>query len=151
MRLLCLLAVAAALVAVPLGPAFAGETTIVTGAPAANDPAILDAARAKVAGGDTKGAIAGLAPYVADHPRDAAAGRLLGDLYFRVPDFAKAERVWKALLAIDSNDRETHSRLGALYAAHWPSGPEGLTLLSKSLEVSNRRAQELIIATVRHT
>ena len=31
MRLLCLLAVAAALVAVPLGPAFAGETTIVTG------------------------------------------------------------------------------------------------------------------------
>jgi tetratricopeptide (TPR) repeat protein len=117
MRLVRLLAVVATLVAVPLVPALATETTIVVPATPSNDPAVLDAARAKVAAGDTKGAIAGLAPYVADHPQDAAAGRLLGDLYFRVPDFAKAERVWKALIAIDSGDRETHSRLGALYAA----------------------------------
>jgi tetratricopeptide (TPR) repeat protein len=117
MRLLRLLAVVAALVAIPLGPALATETTIILGPVPVNDPAVLDAARAKVAAGDTKGAIAGLAPYVADHPRDVAAGRLLGDLYFRVPDFAKAEKVWKALLAVDALDRETHSRLGALYAA----------------------------------
>jgi tetratricopeptide (TPR) repeat protein len=117
MRLLRLLAVVAALVAIPLGPALATETTILLAPPVVNDPAVLDAARAKVAAGDTKGAIAGLAPYVADHPRDVAAARLLGDLYFRVPDFAKAEKVWKALLAIDAFDRETHSRLGSLYAA----------------------------------
>jgi len=39
-----------------------------------------------------------LAPYVAAHPGDAAAGRLLGDLYFRVPEYAKAEKIWKALI-----------------------------------------------------
>jgi tetratricopeptide (TPR) repeat protein len=117
MRLVRLLAVVAALVAVPLGPALGAEKTIVTQPASPNDPAVLDVARAKVAAGDTKGAIAGLAPYVADHPTDAAAGRLLGDLYFRVPDFAKAEKVWKALIAIDATDRDTHSRLGALYAA----------------------------------
>ena len=78
---------------------------------------VLDLARAKVAAGDTKGAIDGLAPYVAKHPEEAAAGRLLGDLYFRVPDYAKAERVWKAILASTPDDRETHSRLGSLYAA----------------------------------
>jgi tetratricopeptide (TPR) repeat protein len=117
MRLLRLIAVSAALVAAQVLPALATETTITF--PGANtiDPSVLDAARAKVAAGDTKGAIDGLAPYVAGHPQDAAAGRLLGDLYFRVPDYPKAERVWKALLAIDSQDRETHSRLGALYAA----------------------------------
>jgi tetratricopeptide (TPR) repeat protein len=117
MRLLRLLGVVAALVAVQLGPALAAETTPVTEATPAENAGVLDAARAKVAAGDTKGAIVGLAPYFADHPRDVAAGRLLGDLYFRVPDFAKAEKIWKALLAIDSGDRETHSRLGALYAA----------------------------------
>ncbi len=77
----------------------------------------LDIARGKVAAGDTKGAIAGLAPYVDEHPKDAAAGRLLGDLYFRVPDYAKAEKVWKAIVALSPDDRETHSRLGSLYAA----------------------------------
>ncbi len=65
--------------------------------PAAIDSSMLDAARAKVAAGDTRGAIAGLAPYVADHPADVPAARLLGDLYFRVPDYARAERVWKAI------------------------------------------------------
>jgi tetratricopeptide (TPR) repeat protein len=117
MRLLRTIAVAAALLAAQVGPALATETTLVLpGGPPKNDPAVLDAARAKVAAGDTRGAIAGLAPYVADHPQDVAAGRLLGDLYFRVPDYAKAEKIWKALIALDSGDRETHGRLGALYA-----------------------------------
>jgi tetratricopeptide (TPR) repeat protein len=117
MRLLRIVTILAALVAAQAGPGLASETTILLPGANAIDPAVLDAARAKVAAGDTKGAIDGLAPYVAGHPQDAAAGRLLGDLYFRVPDFAKAERVWKSLLAIDAADRETHSRLGALYAA----------------------------------
>ncbi|MDQ6924876.1 MAG: tetratricopeptide repeat protein [Candidatus Eremiobacteraeota bacterium] len=107
-----------ALFAVPAGPVLATETTVIMpGAMNQTDPAVLDAARAKVAAGDTKGAIAGLAPYVADHPQDGAAGRLLGDLYFRVPDFAKAEKVWKAIVAITPDDREAHSRLGSLYSA----------------------------------
>jgi tetratricopeptide (TPR) repeat protein len=118
MRLLRLVAVWAALVVVQAVPVLASEpTTIVFPSMNPVDPAVLDAARAKVAAGDTKGAIDGLAPYVGSHPQDIAAGRLLGDLYFRVPDYAKAERVWKAILAIDANDRETHGRLGALYAA----------------------------------
>ena len=117
MRLLRIVAVAAALVVGQAGPSLAAETTIILPGGNQLDPSVLDAARAKVAAGDTKGAIDGLAPYVASHPQDAAAGRLLGDLYFRVPDFAKAEKVWKSLIAIDAYDRDTHSRLGSLYAA----------------------------------
>ncbi len=37
-----------------------------------------------------------------------------------------------------------------LRAAGWPAPPEGLALLQKNLEVSNRRAVELITATVKH-
>lgn len=116
MRLFRCLAIVAALVGGQPGLALAADPVTPAEAPAA-DTVQLDAARAKVAAGDTKGAIDGLAPFVATHPRDAAAGRLLGDLYFRVPDYAKAEKVWKALIAFDPADRETHGRLGALYAA----------------------------------
>jgi tetratricopeptide (TPR) repeat protein len=116
MRLLRTVAVAAALVVVQAGPVLAAETTITFPGANQSDPAILDTARARVAAGDTKGAIDGLAPYVATHPQDAGAGRLLGDLYFRVPDYPRAERVWKAILQLDANDRETHGRLGSLYA-----------------------------------
>jgi len=37
-----------------------------------------------------------------------------------------------------------------LRTAGWPEAPEGLALLQKNLEVSNRRALELITATVKH-
>jgi len=125
MRLMYLLAVAAAFAVAQTGPAVAAPPPSpatstpqaeIDAPPIPDNAAILDAARAKVVAGDTKGAIDGLAPYVAAHPGDVAAGRLLGDLYFRVPDFAKAEKTWKALLAVKPADRETHSRLGALYA-----------------------------------
>ena len=116
MRLIRVIAAVAALVAVQAGPSLATEHSVVFPEMNPTDPAVLDAARAKVAAGDTKGAIEGLAPYVGSHPQDIPAGRLLGDLYFRVPDYPKAEKIWKAILAIDSTDRETHSRLGALYA-----------------------------------
>jgi tetratricopeptide (TPR) repeat protein len=104
-------ATAAPVTALPAPPAAAAP------APLPDDPTVLDAARAKVAAGNTKGAIEGLAPYVAQHPADTAAGRLLGDLYFRVPDLARAEKTWKAVLAVTPDDRETHSRMGSLYAA----------------------------------
>jgi len=80
------------------------------------ETAVVDAARARVADGDTMGAIAGLVPYVNAHPHAIAAGRLLGDLYYRVPDFRHAEQAWRAVLAVAPDDRETHSRLGSLYA-----------------------------------
>ena len=37
-----------------------------------------------------------------------------------------------------------------LKSAGWPEAPDGLALLQKNLEVSNRRAVELITATVKH-
>ncbi len=116
MRLLPSLAIIVALVVGQAGLARASETTFAPG-DLVNDPAIIDAARAKVAAGDTRGALTELAPYVERHPTDIAAGRLLGDIYFRVPDYAKAEQTWKAVLVADPTDSETHSRLGALYAA----------------------------------
>ena len=116
MRSLRALFTAAVLVAALVGQARASETTIRLGPPTGPDPVVVDTARARVAAGDTAGAINGLAPYVADHPDDVAAGRLLGDLYFRVPDYKKAETVWTALVRLHPDDRETHNRLGALYA-----------------------------------
>lgn len=124
MRPLGFLVLAAALAGSLVAPAAAVTPPVApvpaTAASDTHEPdtaTVLDLARAKVAAGDTKGAIDGLVPYVAKHPEEAAAGRLLGDLYFRVPDYAKAEKVWKAILVSTPDDRETHSRLGSLYAA----------------------------------
>lgn len=77
----------------------------------------LDVARAREAADDPAGAAADLGRYVALHPRDVAAIRLLGDLYFRIPDVHRAEAAWKRALALHAADPETHVRLGALYTA----------------------------------
>ncbi len=76
----------------------------------------LDAARAKVAAGDSAGALRDLREYVPTHRDDIDATRFLGDLYFRIPDFRAAEATWKAIVARRPDDRETHNRLGSLYA-----------------------------------
>jgi len=76
----------------------------------------LDAARAKVAAGDSGEALRDLRLYVPTHPEDSEAARFLGDLYFRVPDYRDAETTWKAIVARRPDDRETHTRLGSLYA-----------------------------------
>ena len=111
MRLLRILCTAAALAAATAMPAWAGP------APASPpDTSVLDTAREKVAAGDFQGGITYLAPYVHDHPGDVAAGKLLGDLYFRIPDYKRAENVWRALVALHPDDRELHNRLGSLYA-----------------------------------
>jgi tetratricopeptide (TPR) repeat protein len=124
MRTLSHLAVAGVLVAGLAAPARADApssampaATSATAAALIDPVVVLDAARARVAAGDTAGAIAGLVPYVAAHPEDLAAGRLLGDLYFRIPDYRRAEAAWRSVLAVAPADRETHSRLGSLYAA----------------------------------
>jgi tetratricopeptide (TPR) repeat protein len=117
-RLLRVLLIALALLAVSATAAAAAGTspTPASAAPHTTDQSAIDAARAKVAAGDAAGAIAGLEPYVASHPDDVAAGRLLGDLYFRIPDYGKAKKIWTAIVAAHPDDRETHNRLGSLYA-----------------------------------
>src|SRR5450631_1193613 len=89
----------------------AGATTCADVVPA------LDAARAKVAAGDSAGALQDLRAYVPSHPDDVDAARFLGDLYFRVPDYRNAEATWRTIVARRPEDRETHNRLGSLYAA----------------------------------
>jgi tetratricopeptide (TPR) repeat protein len=91
-----------------------------TGAPvfaSATSSAPLDLARARELADDPAGAAAGLAPYVADHPADAVAGRLLGDLYFRIPDPHRAEAAWRRVLTVHPGDAAVHARLGGFYAS----------------------------------
>jgi tetratricopeptide (TPR) repeat protein len=83
----------------------------------ADEMSALASARAKVAAGDSGAALRDLQTYVPLHPADTDAARFLGDLYFRVPDYRDAEATWKAIVARVPNDRETHNRLGSLYAA----------------------------------
>lgn len=84
--------------------------------PSDPDGAIRDA-RERIAAGDMTGAIRYLAEYVAGHPHDGAPMRFLGDLYFRAGENSRAEFIYEKLLAAHPNDRETHNRLGTVYAA----------------------------------
>lgn len=78
---------------------------------------VILAARSRVAADDLKGAIALLATYYAAHPTDPLPARLLGDLYYRAGDVAKAEDTYRKILALYPDDKETHNRLGAALAA----------------------------------
>ena len=93
-------------------------------------------ARKRVASGDLARAIAELATYVAAHPRDLEPARYLGDLYYRSADVAAAERAYRDILRVAPNDRETHDRLGGIYAAR-DRVPEAIEQFALSLpEVS---------------
>ncbi|MGA8532518.1 MAG: tetratricopeptide repeat protein [Candidatus Tumulicola sp.] len=93
-----------------------------------NDPSIFEpvfvsdptgaiaAARERIAAGDLAGAVKGLEIYVVSHPGEAAPERFLGDLYYRQGRFDKAEEVYQHILAHNPGDRETHNRLGVVYA-----------------------------------
>jgi tetratricopeptide (TPR) repeat protein len=76
----------------------------------------IDRARERVAAGDLKGAISGLELYVGGHYGEIAPERLLGDLYYRQGDLKKAEQVYQHILFYAPKDKETHSRLGSVYA-----------------------------------
>lgn len=83
-----------------------------------DDPAgAVRTAREFVAKGDLPGAIASLARYVGVHPREVYPRRFLGDLYYRNGQLDKAEAVYNQLIAENDHDRETHNRLGTVYAA----------------------------------
>jgi len=117
------------LLSAPL-PAWAGiDSSSIAPKP---ESAAVQAARAKIAMGDYAAAIASLEVYVPKHSEDIVAARLLGDLYFRIPDYRRAERMWKGILASNPDDRETHNRMGSLYAAQ-DRIPESIVEFEKSL------------------
>jgi tetratricopeptide (TPR) repeat protein len=89
----------------------ATETTI------APDPqnAVMQA-RERVAAGDMTGAISYLQTYIEGHEQDIAARRFLGDLYFRVGQVDRAAVVYEHVLRDAPFDKETHNRLGTVYA-----------------------------------
>ncbi|MGD0051930.1 MAG: tetratricopeptide repeat protein [Vulcanimicrobiaceae bacterium] len=129
MRLLRTLVALLVFVAVTAAPARPQTTPA---APAADGSTYVDAARAKLVAGDLQGALEILVPYVAQHPRDVTAGRLLGDVYFRIPDYRRAEQAWRAVVDADPTDKPTHNRLGALYAAE-DRIPDAIAEFQKSL------------------
>jgi tetratricopeptide (TPR) repeat protein len=73
-------------------------------------------ARQLIASGDLDGAVSELADFVNSHPDAVDAARFLGDLYYRQGHFDRAESVYRALLARNGHDKETHNRLGVVYA-----------------------------------
>jgi tetratricopeptide (TPR) repeat protein len=94
-------------------------TIVFAGVPVAVRPdplAAIQSAREQIAAGDMSGAIAKLEQYVAVHPRELPARRFLGDLYFRTGQIARAQSVYEDILHADPGDRETHNRLGTVYA-----------------------------------
>jgi tetratricopeptide (TPR) repeat protein len=78
---------------------------------------VIDQARKMVAEGKLDAAIAMLSTYVTKHPNDIEPARYLGDLYYRGADLVKAETIYRHVLDISPRDRETHNRLGGIYAA----------------------------------
>jgi tetratricopeptide (TPR) repeat protein len=83
----------------------------------ASDPAgAIRIAREHIAAGDLDVAVHELELYVASHPNEVAPARFLGDLYYRQGKFSKAETVYLRLLRANPKDKETHNRLGVVYA-----------------------------------
>lgn len=76
----------------------------------------MQRARERVAAGDLDGAIRTLNTYLFGHPGEIGPQRLLGDLYFRRGDMKRAEDTYLAILRYAPADKETHNRLGSVYA-----------------------------------
>ncbi len=62
------------------------------------------------------GAIAVLKKYVAAHANENDPRRFLGDLYYRDGEISKAEVTYRTILMYSPYDKETHNRLGTVYA-----------------------------------
>lgn len=107
---------AAAAVAV-CGPASADNLILNADAhKAADQQAAITYARELIAAGDMDQAVTALAAFVATHPDGTEAARFLGDLYYRQGHFDRAEAVYKQLLERNPHDKQTHNRLGVVYA-----------------------------------
>ncbi len=82
-----------------------------------SDPqGVIQAARERVAAGDLDGAIRELGTYVAGHPGEIGPERLLGDLFYRHGELSRAEETYKHILSYAPKDKETHNRLGSVFA-----------------------------------
>lgn len=91
------------------------DDTTLTGFP--SDPkGAIQATRERIAAGDMAGAIRRLSLYVVIHPGEIGPRRFLGDLYFRTGQIQRAQFVYEEILKFAPNDKETHNRLGTVYA-----------------------------------
>jgi tetratricopeptide (TPR) repeat protein len=82
----------------------------------ADQEAAITYARELIAAGAMDRAITGLQEFVATHSDADEAARFLGDLYYRQGRFDQAEAVYRSILARNPHDKETHNRLGVVYA-----------------------------------
>jgi tetratricopeptide (TPR) repeat protein len=120
-RIACFLAAAALLLPATPGNAFAAPPAVTIDPGNFNsmpsDPdAAMKRARERVAAGNLLGAITELQTYVENHPGEAGPERLLGDLYYRRGELTRAEVTYKHILFYLPADKETHNRLGSVYA-----------------------------------
>ncbi len=91
------------------------DDTTLSGFP--SDPkGAIQATREHIAAGDMPGAIRLLSLYVAAHPGEVAPRRFLGDLYFRTGQIQRAQFAYEEILKFAPGDKETHNRLGTVYA-----------------------------------
>jgi tetratricopeptide (TPR) repeat protein len=82
----------------------------------ADQQAAINYARELIAAGDLDRAVKQLADFVATHPDATEAARFLGDLYYRQARFDKAQAIYEQLLARNPHDKQTHNRLGVVFA-----------------------------------
>jgi Flp pilus assembly protein TadD len=104
--------------AVPRVASAQGSDVFITGDAhkMADQQAAISYARELIAAGQMDRAVEQLAAFVATHPDATEAQRFLGDLYYRQGHFDRAEAVYRQLLARNPHDKETHNRLGVVYA-----------------------------------
>lgn len=102
-------------------PAAAQEATTIflnTGQrSAANEEMAIHQARQLIAAGQMDDAVSQLHGWVDSHPGAVNAARFLGDLYYRQGKFGMAEAAYQQILLHHPHDKETHNRLGVVYAA----------------------------------
>ncbi len=99
------------------GPIFVNPDAAIIGKGLPSDPVgAVEQARQQIAAGNLDAAIAGLERYVAGHPNEVVPMRFLGDLYFRRGEVDRAKIVYETILRTDWGDKETHNRLGTVYA-----------------------------------
>lgn len=93
--------------------AVSAETTIMGDTP----QSIVLRARERVAEGHLNKAIRLLSRFVSADPTAIDPERLLGDLYYREGNFKMAQTEYQRILEYAPNDKETHNRLGSVYAS----------------------------------
>ena len=117
-RIFCTLVLVAVPATCVMAPAMAQSTVIIPigDHQRADQQSAIIRARQLIAAGNLDLAVSELSEFVNSHPDGADAARFLGDLYYRQGHFDRAESIYRALLAHNGHDKETHNRLGVVYA-----------------------------------